>query len=145
MNECEGHPAGEFDPMGETVYCDGSCRDSIGGSAAEEAAQAAHVAEENAGELEAAILELERELLAEGIQYAEAATSSRPTGPSMGAMIAAGWRFGLGNVATDSELGAAALRLQDRGLLTVDWRAGAFRVTAEQLPDARAALAAVTA
>jgi hypothetical protein len=24
--ECEGHPAGEFDPMGETVYCDGSCR-----------------------------------------------------------------------------------------------------------------------
>lgn len=24
--ECEGHPAGEFDPMGQTVYCDGSCR-----------------------------------------------------------------------------------------------------------------------
>lgn len=23
--ECEGHPAGPFDPMGETVYCDGSC------------------------------------------------------------------------------------------------------------------------
>lgn len=23
--ECEGHPAGEFDPMGVTVYCDGSC------------------------------------------------------------------------------------------------------------------------
>lgn len=23
--ECHGHPAGEFDPMGETVYCDGSC------------------------------------------------------------------------------------------------------------------------
>ena len=23
---CEGHPAGPFDPMGETVYCDGSCR-----------------------------------------------------------------------------------------------------------------------
>lgn len=22
---CEGHPAGPFDPMGETVYCDGSC------------------------------------------------------------------------------------------------------------------------
>lgn len=22
---CEGHPAGEFDPMGETSYCDGSC------------------------------------------------------------------------------------------------------------------------
>ena len=24
--ECEGHPAGEFDRMGETVYCDGTCR-----------------------------------------------------------------------------------------------------------------------
>lgn len=24
--ECEGHAAGPFDPMGETVYCDGSCR-----------------------------------------------------------------------------------------------------------------------
>lgn len=24
--ECEGHPAGEFDLLGETVYCDGSCR-----------------------------------------------------------------------------------------------------------------------
>lgn len=24
--ECEGHPAGEHDPMGETVYCDGSCQ-----------------------------------------------------------------------------------------------------------------------
>lgn len=23
--ECEGHPAGPFDPMGETTYCDGSC------------------------------------------------------------------------------------------------------------------------
>jgi hypothetical protein len=23
--ECEGHPAGPSDPMGETVYCDGSC------------------------------------------------------------------------------------------------------------------------
>lgn len=23
---CEGHPATEFSPMGETVYCDGSCR-----------------------------------------------------------------------------------------------------------------------
>lgn len=22
---CEGHPAGPLDPMGETVYCDGSC------------------------------------------------------------------------------------------------------------------------
>lgn len=25
-NRCEGHPASEFDPMGQTVYCDGSCR-----------------------------------------------------------------------------------------------------------------------
>jgi hypothetical protein len=25
-DECEGHPAGPFDPMGETVYCDGTCR-----------------------------------------------------------------------------------------------------------------------
>lgn len=24
--ECEGHPAGAFDAMGETVYCDGSCK-----------------------------------------------------------------------------------------------------------------------
>lgn len=24
--ECEGHPAGPYDPMGETVYCDGTCR-----------------------------------------------------------------------------------------------------------------------
>jgi hypothetical protein len=23
---CEGHPAGPFDAMGETVYCDGSCQ-----------------------------------------------------------------------------------------------------------------------
>jgi hypothetical protein len=23
--ECKGHPAGPFDPMGETVYCDGRC------------------------------------------------------------------------------------------------------------------------
>lgn len=23
---CQGHPAGPFDPMGETVYCDGTCR-----------------------------------------------------------------------------------------------------------------------
>lgn len=23
--ECEGHPAGPFDPMGVTMYCDGSC------------------------------------------------------------------------------------------------------------------------
>jgi hypothetical protein len=23
--ECEGHPAGPFDPMGETAYCDGRC------------------------------------------------------------------------------------------------------------------------
>ena len=26
-NECPGHPAGPFDPMGETVYCDGSCQE----------------------------------------------------------------------------------------------------------------------
>jgi len=25
--ECLGHPAGSFDAMGETVYCDGSCRE----------------------------------------------------------------------------------------------------------------------
>ena len=25
-DECEGHPTGPFDPMGVTVYCDGSCR-----------------------------------------------------------------------------------------------------------------------
>lgn len=24
--ECEGHPAGPYEAMGETVYCDGSCR-----------------------------------------------------------------------------------------------------------------------
>jgi len=24
--DCKGHPPGPFDPMGETVYCDGSCR-----------------------------------------------------------------------------------------------------------------------
>ena len=24
--ECDGHPAGPFDQMGETVYCDGSCK-----------------------------------------------------------------------------------------------------------------------
>jgi hypothetical protein len=24
--ECEGHPAGPFDEMGVTVYCDGSCQ-----------------------------------------------------------------------------------------------------------------------
>lgn len=24
-NPCEGHPAGPHDPMGQTVYCDGSC------------------------------------------------------------------------------------------------------------------------
>lgn len=24
--ECKGHPAGAFSTMGETVYCDGSCR-----------------------------------------------------------------------------------------------------------------------
>lgn len=26
MNACDGHPAGAFDPMGMTVYCDGSCK-----------------------------------------------------------------------------------------------------------------------
>lgn len=25
-DDCEGHPAGPYDPMGQTVYCDGSCR-----------------------------------------------------------------------------------------------------------------------
>lgn len=25
-DECDGHPAGPFDPMGETVYCDGTCK-----------------------------------------------------------------------------------------------------------------------
>jgi hypothetical protein len=25
LGECDGHPAGPFDPMGQTVYCDGSC------------------------------------------------------------------------------------------------------------------------
>lgn len=24
--DCPGHPAGPYDPMGETVYCDGSCQ-----------------------------------------------------------------------------------------------------------------------
>jgi hypothetical protein len=24
--ECQGHPAGPYDPMGQTVYCDGACR-----------------------------------------------------------------------------------------------------------------------
>lgn len=24
--ECPGHPAGPFDPMGQTVYCDGTCQ-----------------------------------------------------------------------------------------------------------------------
>lgn len=23
---CDGHPAGPFDPMGQTVYCDGTCQ-----------------------------------------------------------------------------------------------------------------------
>ncbi len=27
VRECPGHPAGEFDQMGETVYCDGSCQE----------------------------------------------------------------------------------------------------------------------
>ena len=25
-HDCEGHSAGPYDAMGETVYCDGSCR-----------------------------------------------------------------------------------------------------------------------
>lgn len=25
LDDCPGHPAGPGDPMGETVYCDGSC------------------------------------------------------------------------------------------------------------------------
>lgn len=29
MSECEGHPAGPLDPMGETVYCDGRCRRDV--------------------------------------------------------------------------------------------------------------------
>lgn len=27
--ECEGHSAGPHDPMGETVYCDGSCNEDL--------------------------------------------------------------------------------------------------------------------
>lgn len=27
--ECEGHPAGPYDPMGETFYCDGSCESPV--------------------------------------------------------------------------------------------------------------------
>jgi hypothetical protein len=27
--ECDGHPAGPFDPMGVTVYCDGTCADLL--------------------------------------------------------------------------------------------------------------------
>lgn len=27
-HECLGHPAGPLDPMGVTVYCDGTCRPS---------------------------------------------------------------------------------------------------------------------
>jgi hypothetical protein len=26
LDECKGHPAGPNDPMGVTVYCDGSCQ-----------------------------------------------------------------------------------------------------------------------
>lgn len=26
QNKCEGHEPGPFEPMGTTVYCDGSCR-----------------------------------------------------------------------------------------------------------------------
>lgn len=31
-NECEGHPPGPLDPMGVTVYCDGSCRKGVAAS-----------------------------------------------------------------------------------------------------------------
>lgn len=27
--ECQGHPSGPYDPMGVTVYCDGSCRQPV--------------------------------------------------------------------------------------------------------------------
>ena len=27
-HECRGHMPGPYDPMGETVYCDGSCRNT---------------------------------------------------------------------------------------------------------------------
>lgn len=96
-------------------------------------------------EREAAILERERTLLAEAVKYAELATTDVGANAAPGVAITAGWRFGLGNVGDGSELGSAALRLQDRGLLTVDWRAGAFRVSPEQLEDARAALTALNA
>jgi len=26
-HDCQGHPAGPFDPMGATMFCDGSCED----------------------------------------------------------------------------------------------------------------------
>lgn len=41
--ECDGHPAGPHDPMGQTVYCDGSCkvqRDKVFGLTAAEASTA---------------------------------------------------------------------------------------------------------
>lgn len=28
-DDCDGHPAGPFDPMGETQYCDGSCKPKV--------------------------------------------------------------------------------------------------------------------
>jgi len=32
VRECQGHPAGPFDPRGETMYCDGSCvKPNVGG------------------------------------------------------------------------------------------------------------------
>lgn len=56
--ECEGHPADEFHPMGETVYCDGTCaqasdREYLGGGSKREARaifnRAVRAAEKEAG------------------------------------------------------------------------------------------------
>jgi hypothetical protein len=88
------------------------------------------------------VRERERNLLAEAILYAEAATIPRATSPTMGSMIAAGWRFGLGNVGAETSLGRAADNLHDAGLLVVDWRLGAFRVAPGQLERCRAELEA---
>lgn len=27
--QCDGHPAGPYDPLGQTVYCDGTCLPAI--------------------------------------------------------------------------------------------------------------------
>jgi hypothetical protein len=50
--ECEGHPVGPYDPMGVTVYCDGSCRPkTIPSTCLEEARQIlrSHAEAESAG------------------------------------------------------------------------------------------------